>query len=206
MINCNKQQKEVYKGTPQTRCINPEADSFQQLVPPAVCAACPLVQLRVNPCAHKDLPVPVKTVILSKSEFTRDDIILLSGTAITPPGYPECPYRDNSGDGYKCGVTHLQVTQSICNKCDEDTRTHSATFGEKVKHYFGAVRRWVAHGRPTRSATEIEALFEEHCSKCKRYDPVKHSCKNCGCVVSTDSTPLKNKLAMATEPCPLGRF
>jgi hypothetical protein len=121
--------------------------------------------------------------------------------------YPNCPFRYTAKDkALRCSITNLDVTPEICGRCDEGTREHEARSGEKVKNYFGAIRRWYAQGKPTRTKEEIEKLFEDHCKGCDRYDPVKHACKNCGCAVSTKSSPLANKLAMASEHCPLGRF
>jgi len=190
MVDCLKKQKEIYKGTPQHRCINRESELFQQVVLPIQCETCPVQKLR-----HKK-PLPCLEQ-LQKNQLP----------VIEPQdGYPTCPYRYASKSGMSCSITSLPVDQEICGRCEEGTRKHEAKFGEKVINYFGAVRRWVASGRPARTQEEVEQLFEEHCKGCERYDKVKHACKNCGCTVSTDSSPLANKLAMATEHCPLGRF
>ncbi len=191
MVDCKKQQKEVVNGLHQIRCIHPEAETYRQVVPSAICEACPLVQLRVKTCKERSKPTSIKLGQLP--------IIEIEGNV-----YPECPFR--YGGSPQCSITGLPVTPEICNRCEAETREHSASFGESVKNYFGAVRRWVASGRPTRSEKEIEQLFNEHCKGCDRYDPVKHACKSCGCQVSVDSSPLSNKLAMATEHCPIGRF
>lgn len=191
MIDCKKRQNEVYKGTPQTRCINKKSDSYLEIVDGRACEACPVRQgkNRKGPC--KEIPIP----IIQKTALDRHE------------GYPPCPFRYEGDSGLKCSITGLYVTTDICDRCEAETGEHEATFGEKVKNYFGAVRRWVASGRPTRSDKEIEILFQEHCGNgCKRYDKEKHACKNCGCAVSDSATPLKNKLAMASEHCPLGRF
>ncbi len=193
MVDCTKQQREVVKGVHQIRCIHPEAETYKQVVPSAICEACPVIQLRVKTCKEK--APKKKSITLGKLP------IIEIGNNV----YPECPFR-YGGKQLKCSITGLPVTPEICNRCDAETREHSATFGESVTNYFGAVRRWVASGRPRRSEKEIEQLFNENCKGCDRYDPVKHACKSCGCQVSTDSSPLSNKLAMATEHCPIGRF
>ena len=189
MVDCIKKQNENYKGTKQTRCINRDSDLFKQLVIPEQCAGCPVLMLRKQkpaPCLEQ-LQKPMPPVI-------------------EPSGYPACPFRYESKTGLKCSMTNLPVDLEICGRCDEGTREQEAKLGTKVRNYFGAVRRWVANGRPSRSEEEIEKLFETHCKDCERYDEKRHACKNCGCTVSTDASPLANKLAMASEGCPLGRF
>jgi len=200
MVDCNKQQKEVYKGTQQIRCIHPEAETYKEIVPPAVCEGCPLAGLVKKKCESKHPNYQPKKPEQQKSQLPQLPVLDLQ------PGYPECPFRYNRAKDTLCSITNLRVDPEICNRCDADTREHSASFGEKVTNYFGAIRRWAANGRPTRTKEEIERLFNEHCKGCERYDAKKHACKSCGCAVSTDSSPLGNKLAMATESCPLGRF
>ena len=198
MVDCNKQQKELYKGTQQIRCVHPEAETRMEIVAPSVCEACPLANLvKIKKCGEKPKPKPAP----QKSSLQ------IQLPVLDPQSpYPACPFRYESAKGTTCSVTNLQVDPEICNRCDADVREHSASFGEKVTNYFGAIRRWAALGKPTRSQEEINILYEDHCKKCERYDEKKHACKNCGCSVSTDSSPLSNKLAMASEHCPLGRF
>ena len=191
MVDCIKRQNENYKGEPATRCINPKAEPYLQIVEPDQCAGCPMrkyMQASPSPCGKPQARLP----------------------RIEPGAgeHPSCPFRYESASGkLLCSITGLEATPEVCGRCDEETREHEAKFGEKVKNYFGAVRRWVANGKPSRSPEEIVKLFEENCDAgCERYDPERHACKNCGCTVSTDSSPLANKLAMATERCPLGRF
>lgn len=189
-MECIKRQNENYKGTPQTRCINPNADTFKELVVLQQCEACPVKVLLKNkvPCGQQREP-KLLLPVLNQQE-----------------GYPACPFRYEGKGNLMCSITSLPVDREICGRCDAETREHEATLGDKIGNYFGAVRRWVASGRPTRTPEEITTLFNDHCSGCDRYDKKTHSCKNCGCKVTTDLSPLSNKLAMATEHCPLGRF
>jgi hypothetical protein len=191
MVDCTKKQLEFHGEEEKTRCLHEKADTYLQVVQPDQCEACPLQALRKPksvPCGKKKYQ--------GKKTFQHE-----------ADGYPSCPYRYKSVDGsVHCSITGLEATTEICHKCDEGVRTHQATTKEKVQNYFGAIRRWYALGKPTRNKEEIEKLFEENCNGCDRYDPEKHACKNCGCSVSTKSSPLANKLAMASEHCPLGRF
>lgn len=202
MVDCNLRQREIYKGTERHRCIHPEAPTKNEIVPLEVCEACPLAKLvKVKPC-------PEKRKEAQKIKFATETSYPLP--VLEDPEYPQCPYRYEGVDGHMCSVTNLGVTPQICHQCDSTTRVeerkNQAKFGTKVMNYFGAIRRWVASGRPTRSEEEIAALFAEHCKGCDMYDAEKHACKSCGCNVSEDADPLDNKLAMATEHCPLGRF
>lgn len=178
MKPCLKRQHEVYKGTERHRCLEPTAEHHRQFVTAAECSDCPVRKFRPGRDTSNDLPIIDR--------------------------YPECPFRYQSVKGQTCAITKHSVTPEVCNRCDTETREHEAEGFDKVKHFFGAVRRWVAHGRPTRTDEEVLAIFDDWCSTCDRYDPDTHSCKNCGCSVNTDSSPLSNKLKMKTEVCPLG--
>jgi len=196
MVDCKKRQREIYKGTERHRCIHPEAPTKNEIVPLEVCEACPLATIiKKTPCQEKRAR--------PQQDITQYSIPL---PVLNDPEYPQCPFRFDGAEGKMCSVTNLGVTPKICHRCEADVKDHEATFGEKVTNYFGALRRWAAHGCPTRSEAEIKELFETHCNKCSMYDREKHACKSCGCKVSSESQPLKNKLAMQTEHCPLGLF
>jgi len=190
MSDCLKRQNENYKGEVRYRCINPEATVYRHLVVLPQCAACPVQVLRKPddpPCKEKKLDSPLP--ILEQHE-----------------GYPDCPYREDSDGRLICNITLLPVTPEVCHRCDAGTRTHTATLGDKISNYSRAIRGWFLSGQPNRTPEEIKELFEMHCNVCDRYDREAHACKNCGCSVSESAEPLDNKLAMATEHCPLGRF
>lgn len=195
--DCSKRQRELYKGEERHRCIHPEAETKGQFVTEPVCEQCPLVVLKIKTCKEKQKEAKV-------SFATQHSLPVID------EGYPQCPYRFNGNEGKSCAITGLAVTADICNRCNEITmveeKKNQASLGKKVVNYFGAVRRWVASGRPTRTPEEIKAIFEEHCSKCEMYDKKNHSCKSCGCSVASGGDPLNNKLAMKTERCPLGRW
>lgn len=187
MVTCAKQQREVHGGIKVNRCIHRESALFMEIVDHDQCTGCPLLTARKEkrvPCAERIRKEQTRPIIESGKE------------------YPGCPFRI----GQICAITNLEIDSEICGRCNKETREHEAKFGEKVKHYFGAVRRWVAKGKPTRSKEEIDQIFEEHCKGCERYDKASHACKNCGCAVSIDSSPLANKIGMASEHCPLGRW
>jgi len=198
--DCNKRQNEVFKGTPQLRCINKKADQYLEIVNLPICEACPVREMKgkVKKCKQTLIPIPA---VKQKSMVNRED-----------EGYPQCPFRFEGNKNLYCSITELPVTPEICHRCDKETREREADFDllgrlASTPDYLGAIRRWVASGSPRRTEEEMEKIFNEHCGNgCGRYDPEKHACKNCGCGVSTGSSALKNKLVMKTEHCPLGRF
>lgn len=78
------------------------------------------------------------------------------------------------------------------------------SWASKASNYAAALIKWIKAGRPTRTQAEIDRLLTEHCTPCDRFR--NGSCSSCGCRINRDTLPFKNKLAMATEPCPLGKF
>lgn len=182
---CSKRQNENYKGTPRERCIEPTSELHREIVTPESCSGCPVRKFAKVPTPCNQPEPPVLLPIIEE-------------------GWVECPFRYGSTKGPACSITKHQVTPGVCQRCDAETREHEAGTIDKIKNYFGAVRRWVAHGKPVRSDDRVVQIYEEYCKTCDRYDPDAHACKNCGCSVSTDSSPLGNKLKMATEVCPLG--
>jgi len=71
-------------------------------------------------------------------------------------------------------------------------------------HYVRALSRWIKAGRPVRSEEDTKRIFETFCEPCEDY--VEGTCRHCGCRVNLMNAPLLNKIAMATEECPLGQW
>ena len=82
---------------------------------------------------------------------------------------------------------------------------HPATAKEMLRGYAAALARWLAAGRPTRTDAETDRLFEI-CEGCPRYDVDRSACSLCGCRVSRGGWAVVNKIRMATEDCPLGKW
>jgi hypothetical protein len=102
----------------------------------------------------------------------------------------------------------LEVTPEQCDSCVGEAKAEAerSGFGAKALAYVDAIKVWIQKGRPRRSDEEVARIFEEHCKGCLRFDPETQSCKSCGCVVAANGHPLNNKISMATESCPLGRW
>ena len=86
----------------------------------------------------------------------------------------------------------------------------------KLESYAKSVRRWHQAGRPHRSDAEVAELFDACCTPCEEFDAAGNSCRVCGCKVRRGGLVLLggveirsgfvNKLKMATEHCPLGKW
>lgn len=69
--------------------------------------------------------------------------------------------------------------------------------------YALAVAKWELAGKPTRTQEEIDAVLAI-CESCPFYTNDKRPrCRRCGCSVNNRPAGLANKIAMATESCPL---
>jgi len=87
--------------------------------------------------------------------------------------------------------------------CDRTAERQDAGIFDLVSNYAAALSRWLAAGRPVRTQQEIDGLLEI-CKACELFDGSK--CRRCGCRLSKSTSGWANKLAMATEQCPLGKW
>lgn len=76
-------------------------------------------------------------------------------------------------------------------------------------NYATALARWVAAGQPRRTESEIKSILAI-CQACPLYRPNKKDtgkghCKACGCGLN-DKNEVTNKIMMATEVCPKGKW
>jgi hypothetical protein len=69
-------------------------------------------------------------------------------------------------------------------------------------NFASAMARWVAAGRPMRTQSEIDERLAI-CQACPEL--VDNHCAKCGCAC-VETNQLMNKLALATEKCPLGKW
>lgn len=100
-----------------------------------------------------------------------------------------------------------------CSRCGyELTRTYnrppvrqceSPSLSQKVWNYTKAVTRWKLAGSPTRDQAEIDRILSI-CKACPYYvEDKRPHCNLCGCSCNAQAEGLQNKIAMATESCPL---
>ena len=77
----------------------------------------------------------------------------------------------------------------------------------KAKALLAVEARWIAAGRPMRTADKIAAIFEI-CRECEHFQAKNErngTCGLCGCRLK-QTGGLLNKIAMATESCPAGKW
>ena len=85
-------------------------------------------------------------------------------------------------------------------------QTGDLSIVDKLAHYAVALGLWAIAGFPSRTPDEVAAIYAEHCRPCEKHDPVSDACGICGCNVRTDGAPVRNKIAMGTEHCPLEKW
>lgn len=76
-------------------------------------------------------------------------------------------------------------------------------FWSKIHRYQLARQKWNEHGGPLRTKQEIASIYNDICKPCEHFE--NGSCGVCGCRLALDRTSL-NKIAMATEKCPIGKW
>ena len=79
-------------------------------------------------------------------------------------------------------------------------------FVQLAYHYTRALSRWIKAGRPVRSEEEIQRIYGSYCKPCDAYDEESSSCRHCGCRVNLATAAMMNKIAMATETCPVDKW
>jgi len=73
-----------------------------------------------------------------------------------------------------------------------------------ARHWSAAMARWAAKGFPVRSRQQVAWIERECCRPCEHYQDGR--CTHCRCRVNTNPIAAANKIKMATEDCPLGRW
>jgi len=77
---------------------------------------------------------------------------------------------------------------------------------DKLVNYAAALARWITAGRPVRSKEHAEHIHSLYCCPCRRYDAQREVCTVCGCKARRGGMAVRNKIRMATESCPLGKW
>jgi len=74
-----------------------------------------------------------------------------------------------------------------------------------AKSYATAVAKYIAAGRPNRTDEEVRSLLAI-CKRCEYFNKKRGECTQCGCCVNQRRHAWWNKLRMATESCPIGKW
>jgi len=79
---------------------------------------------------------------------------------------------------------------------------------ELAGHYTKALLRWARAGFPVRSDDEVRRIYETICKPCPKHRVVDGvaQCAECGCRLSAKGLAVSNKIKMATETCPAGKW
>ena len=114
------------------------------------------------------------------------------------------------GDDLKCvhcGFQFRRATQRReCPVIQVDKAALAAkrlSWASRLSNYAEALAKWFKAGRPRRQQTRIDELLET-CKGCEKYR--NGACSSCGCRVNSSGIGVVNKLAMATEACPIGKW
>lgn len=100
---------------------------------------------------------------------------------------------------FLCGCGHRHCNQIELVQVDIEKRP---TLIQKAIKATTAYTKWIAAGRPMREPSEIARLFAV-CEACPAYDDGR--CGQCGCGIGRERN-VANKIALATEACPLGKW
>jgi hypothetical protein len=104
------------------------------------------------------------------------------------------------------------VTDEQCNVCSNREEVPVPPMPKPAQRLFTwakAVTGWVAAGRPERSEEEVVRIYQTVCAGtpvCDWFNLVKQTCNGCGCRVAAGGSALVNKIKMATQHCPRGRW
>lgn len=188
MLPCDKRQTVVKRNsegeTTLFRCLNKQCGMHGHEVDAGVCSRCPVrVVQHQRPCPQKTPPVPDNQQVTTQEFMDVSDAEVLQ--MIKDAGLDASEITDNTPNGEPQNFPPLSI---------------------QLWTYKEALIRWNKAGRPTRSQAEVERIHEKCCKPCEWYDKEKQRCKGCGCKVTIGSVAVFNKLKMATEKCPKGKF
>ena len=110
----------------------------------------------------------------------------------------------------KCGATsQIDDLQVLIRECQGEVQLPTSVKVDilppiwiRGMNFAGAMLRWGASGLPRRTQAEIDERLAI-CRDCPHL--VENHCNLCGCPC-VESNQLLNKLALATESCPLGKW
>ena len=74
----------------------------------------------------------------------------------------------------------------------------------RISRWAKAVIAWKEAGSPKRSDEDVQRIVETLCTPCDHF--TGSSCRKCGCRISKSRQALVNKVRMATESCPIGKW
>lgn len=112
-----------------------------------------------------------------------------------------------------CGTVRTAAGEVVATEVDNqidhlqrlDLKAYSHSTTGIILRWGRAIGRWVASGRPVRTAEQAMGAWSI-CQQCEHFDNAKGVCRVCDCRISLSAGAVFNKLAMGTERCPEGRW
>jgi len=190
MIECNKRQTVVKRSKEGTstifRCLNKQSGLQGQEVDECVCSRCPVRSVEhKRPCKKKPASLKPVTVEEFNNVSNEELLAMVEEAGLDPEELTSLPVAPSDPSQPPPSYPPLTI---------------------QLWTYKEAILRWAKAGRPVRSQEEVKRIHREHCEPCEWYDKDNARCKGCGCFVSVSSIAISNKLKMATEHCPKGKF
>lgn len=102
-----------------------------------------------------------------------------------------------------CGRSVRSTSSSPSVECTGKKESVISKLRKPLK-YVTAVKNWLTQGRPVRSPEAVEFILENICKPCEFYSDGR--CNECGCRINKSENALGNKIRMATEDCPKGKW
>jgi hypothetical protein len=197
MRPCIKRQKVVKRSEGLTvfRCLSKASGLRGQEVDEGVCSRCPVrLERHESPCRSVNRTSPSAAV--SEPPVTYQEMIDVSDAEIMEM------IRS-------AGLDPADMEKAVPVEPGQLPPDYPP-LTIQAWNYKEALIRWSKAGRPTRTQEEVKRLHSTYCAKegepCDWYDPEQKRCRGCGCKVTVGSVAIFNKLKMATEHCPQGKF
>ena len=114
----------------------------------------------------------------------------------------ECLLIEDGGT-FRCEACGWASSKRARRMCPKRADRPLPTFIQRVARFAAAAAKNALEGFPMRTENEIKAILESHCQPCPEF--TGYECRLCGCKTN-DKRRLLNKLAMATEHCPLEKW
>lgn len=117
-----------------------------------------------------------------------------------------CNYVETEGK-FKCTMCGDEREYFVYRRCDKTPSEDlvKPQIVDRIRNYAVAVKRWQDHGRPVRSDEQVAGILDL-CTKCEYYDGEICLHHKCGCKVNDSKWAIVNKIRMATESCPIGKW
>jgi hypothetical protein len=215
-MGCKKQKEVRNSNEVKIVCTNRSCINFSKEVPREHCDnVCPLVvtDIRLHRSVERKpdmrIPEPVFQGELLLCDYTPQ------GFKELEPGqqlclYPKCDSLTKQASLNKDGSLKFHfycagkpTTLKDCERCQAGD---SPGYLKQLRNYAHATTAWVKNDMPSRSDAEVMDILNNKCMPCEHYEKSKGRCRVGGCRLNLSATAVANKIRMATEHCPKGKW